>query len=897
MPAVPTRSSLACVLSLLAASLPARAQYGQFGTPQPAVPQPSEPAPGTDAAGVRPGVETSAFSIRSPSATLTGTREFLNVAGLHIRLLFDYGEADAAKDRLLTPTLQGMEASRAFARAPRPNVRRTVELAVLPRVGGFDIFAFGTETEGEERRPNPDLAQLVTELRSIADAERVRRRGYLGQEVYQLGYVQADRALAGLKALGYAVVEFQGADSENAWEKIYRPVEDGDRSRLPLVVKMVDAPKTSLMDPAPPRQAAGAQGMGFGMPAGGYGVPAQTSAVPDIGGTYLHQQTAGEPQQRLLVVYDAADPDSLARLMNVLRDKIDVPARQMVIEALVIEVNTSRLADLAVGLFTANGRIDAATKPQEDGSVPLVLQLDSSAREIARRFGASLRALVQSGDAQVLSNPSVLVLDGRQARIQVGQQVPVVKSTATVSGVVSSVDYFPVGIVLNLRPRASENGQHVTMQVETIVSAVNRGDTGTDAASKVLFAPVVDNRQVQTYVRVADNTPFIIGGLISTTQQKSRGGVPFLSEIPFLGALFGSRSVQDVKKEVIVVITPHVVPRDETSFSYVIPKDSDVFSTFGYQLFRNAYRIRTNDRFDLKFVTESEAVRRLQERARREAAAAPSLGTREPWASLLAGGVPGEEILVRRMLYEIIQRTRFADYIDPSRIIFFEEADLADPVEDRPVKLAVRLADVSGPANALVLDFDTHDRVSEDHPFAQSRARVTVETLPKDGWFARLRSARAPGPDGLPARWAIPISDSDVWGLKPLDVLRGVLMLKRVISLNRSLPLTIRDFQAGRQVLFPTETDLAQSNWVVDREVAQYFYEALLYYPAFEEAFKARSAAIAKQMDSEPRRRSAAEQKGAAAGAETRKDAAPETKPAARPGEAKPAVDAKPAGK
>ena len=172
--------------------------------------------------------------------------------------------------------------------------------------------------------------------------------------------------------------------------------------------------------------------------------------------------------------------------------------------------------------------------------MPFTFTYDETLARTALNLTAKLKALIEHGEAEILSNPSVLVLDGRQARIQIGQQVPVVNSTATAAGITSSVEYFPVGIVLNLRPRINEEGSEVTMQVETIVSAVA---STAPVGGSVLFAPTVDNRQVQTFVRVADSTPFIIGGLIATDSKNNRAGLPFLSQIPFLGALFRQTTI------------------------------------------------------------------------------------------------------------------------------------------------------------------------------------------------------------------------------------------------------------------------------------------------------------------------------------------------------------------
>ena len=72
------------------------------------------------------------------------------------------------------------------------------------------------------------------------------------------------------------------------------------------------------------------------------------SGAPELGGTYLHSTTAGAPEERLLLVYDQNDPESLEKLVNVIQTQIDVAAQQIVIEALVIELNTGTLRDLGV---------------------------------------------------------------------------------------------------------------------------------------------------------------------------------------------------------------------------------------------------------------------------------------------------------------------------------------------------------------------------------------------------------------------------------------------------------------------------------------------------------------------------------------------------------------------
>ena len=162
------------------------------------------------------------------------------------------------------------------------------------------------------------------------------------------------------------------------------------------------------------------------------------SSVPEIGGTFLHQATSGEPQQRLLILYDKDEPETLQRLGDLLNDVIDVPAQQVVIEALIIEVLSDKARDLGISFDSTKNEFGLSfsksvvvTDPLTGADVetgellPFIFTFDKDLTQIAT-FRAKLKALVERGEAELLSNPSVLVLDGRQARIQIAQQVPVI---------------------------------------------------------------------------------------------------------------------------------------------------------------------------------------------------------------------------------------------------------------------------------------------------------------------------------------------------------------------------------------------------------------------------------------------------------------------------------------
>ena len=120
--------------------------------------------------------------------------------------------------------------------------------------------------------------------------------------------MQGDRVIALLKALGYATVEFIAEQGESVEETVYTVLQEV--YGYPLIIKFIDANKTSLM--APSIDGGGGEASG-------------------LGGTYLHQQTSGAPEQRLFIVYEKAYPEQMHALMQLLRNDIDVPALEATI--------------------------------------------------------------------------------------------------------------------------------------------------------------------------------------------------------------------------------------------------------------------------------------------------------------------------------------------------------------------------------------------------------------------------------------------------------------------------------------------------------------------------------------------------------------------------------------
>jgi Flp pilus assembly secretin CpaC len=810
------------------------------------------------------------FYLNSPFKSLFQNQKVLDSLGLRIALSFNYkmGKKDEAGWK--TVGLPGVVAHRLYIKPLAPGSYRTIELALsqTPR-GEFQVAVYGQQVEPRAQGPNPDLMQFQQ-----AANEEIARLGQapaaptalsdLSYDTYYLSYVTADRAMALLKTLGYTTVEYNEQAGESLYNKIYNPIKLGT-GKPPVIVKLINSTKTSLMEPTTTQPGVpGQMPVGVTQPAaqmGGFGGGAGFSGVPQIGGTFLDKMTSGDPQERLLVLYDKSDPESLQNLLNLLQSTIDVPSREIMIEAQVIEMNANKTRDLGVTFETVQNQVDVANAAADSSGAALtIFSFTKGAPRIAS-FNAQLQALLTTGQAEILSNPSVLVLDDRQARIQIGQQVPVAQSAVSVGTIASGFSYFPVGIVLNLRPRVNEDGSEITMQTETIVSAINqvatnaqKGCSPTSTSSSTNpCAPVVDNRQVQSIVRVANNTPFIIGGLISTNNSTSMTGIPLLSQIPGLGALFRSTSTTKIKQEVIIVVTPHVVPLEDKYFSYVIPKDSSQFDRFDYKLFRNSYRIRGNDLFDLEFVYDSNVYKNLVNRVKEASTLDPELKTKEPYASVLNGGAPGEDILVRRLLWEIIFKTNYEKYINPDQIIFFKNDPSAPGGAGFQIDyLSQEIKNLKDGQNALALTFEAHPKGTEDRPFVPPKAFVSFTKVSMQDYPEKLIDGNKRNPDGTPKEWQVLLSDEKlptVRGATALQLLQGAIVLKRVLDLNKDMPLTLQGYHIGRQVLFPSQEELQKGYHLVDREVAKLFYEVFNYYPAFEQEFNRETRQMNAEID------------------------------------------------
>jgi len=641
-------------------------------------------------------------------------------------------------------------------------------------------------------------------------------------EQIKLSYIQTDRALAVLKTLGYAVVEFKAGKGEVSGENNFTPVFSNKNTNLnapgalPIIIKLPDSETISLVEKSTSKSSSKKSALGV-----------------DLGGVILDNTTSGEPMQRLLVGYKPGDYRPMARLRDLIQNEIDIPASQIAIEALVIEINTDNLNELGVD-FTSSGPITASFPPPQGGSIsPFTVVLDRTLLGTTSNFRANMEALVSAKKAEILSKPSALVLDGRQARIQVGQQIPIVKTITDQIAKTRSVDYIPVGIVLNVRPRISEDGSRITMQVETIISETEER-IGAAGGDDVASAPIINNRKVQSFVRVANNTPFIIGGLINKKVTENEGGVPILGKIPILKTFFSVSGDKFTRKEVIVVITPHIITESESNFSRVIPQDAERFNMMDNQSFPNSYRVKNADIYDLNFIYDSPVFQNIKQEVENRAKKDVTLASKEPYKSLLENKIPGESIIVKRMMLDIISKLNYSQHIDPEKILYFRTSSV-DPAGFEVSPLAPEIKNIPT-GQTLQLTYSLEGKATFEKPFVRPTALTGYISIEEsfDSYKNALGQLNTLGATPDEDVFTILITQSEP---KYERRLYEVLILKKLLEMNPDLELTFDYFKAGIEILFPTAQVLNGNSHIVDRDAAKYFYEVNAYYGAFELEF------------------------------------------------------------
>lgn len=247
---------------------------------------------------------------------------------------------------------------------------------------------------------------------------------------------------------------------------------------------------------------------------------------------------------------------AVAAAVKLLND-IDTKPRQVLVEVQVIDTSPEFSEQLGVKWdwlpfnFWELGKGTTVTSSVANTTRPAGF---GQFTRLPWNFNALLDAMVTKKEAKILAKPSVMVIDGDEANVFIGDTIRARLSQAGGLGAQTvEIAEFPVGIILLLRPRVNADG-HITMRVHPVVSTI------TDIDSDNI--PQTSTREAETTVIVKDGETVVIGGLIRDEMTRTIQEIPILSKIPILGELFRSRSTNKRKSEIMVLITPRLM-KDE----------------------------------------------------------------------------------------------------------------------------------------------------------------------------------------------------------------------------------------------------------------------------------------------------------------------------------------------
>ena len=265
-----------------------------------------------------------------------------------------------------------------------------------------------------------------------------------------------------------------------------------------------------------------------------------------------------------------ANPRDFKKILDALK-QLDIVPLQVLVEATIVEIALSGNLKYGVqwdflGLATDDHRsrisLDGTIDGDTSGIKPIFPGFNWSAIMRPDTIRAQLSALAGENRVNVLSSPSVMVLDNQTATIQVGNEVPVATTqqqggtTAANDNLINNIEYKKTGVMLSVTPRVTPGGL-IQMVIEQEVSTAEKTD------SSQLNSPTFNTRNIKSSVAVRSNQAVVLGGLIEDRNADGKQGIPGLYDLPFAGALFGERTKTSKRTELVVVLTPKVISSDQ----------------------------------------------------------------------------------------------------------------------------------------------------------------------------------------------------------------------------------------------------------------------------------------------------------------------------------------------
>ncbi len=242
---------------------------------------------------------------------------------------------------------------------------------------------------------------------------------------------------------------------------------------------------------------------------------------------------------------------------------LDVPVQSVMLDTEVLEVTES--GSKALGL-NYNQSDTSPIAHIYDAQAAALSNIPSNVAAGSLAIQSDIFLLVSRGQARVLASPKILTEDGVSASILTGDSLPIRVTTPVgfngATAVSSQVEYINVGVNLQILPHITNNGG-VSADIYSVVSSVTGFTSSND--------PQISTRQAQTRVNLLEGQTLVIGGLLQQRDIRNLQKIPILGDLPLVGALFRFYTETRQDTNLIITITPHIVPEPASTGASAAP--------------------------------------------------------------------------------------------------------------------------------------------------------------------------------------------------------------------------------------------------------------------------------------------------------------------------------------
>lgn len=457
--------------------------------------------------------------------------------------------------------------------------------ALFPAKSG-DPAKFAADLQAALQLDNDSALTGAIKIVPVEQANAVmviaQQSAYLDRVSRLVAQLDSAKETAGRTIHVYYLKNVQATDIQPILQRAVNPPSGGTEAEiapgnLPPTsrgAQVMGGPATTQPTPANNQAPTQPAGLGLGGMGPGQMQPMNMPDMPpgaDTTGANARgpQIIADRTNSALLIV---ATESEYATIEAAIR-KLDILPMQVLIEATIAEVTLNNDLQYGTQFYLANhegqitlsNAVSASQTPTTNTVTnsqlfPGTLAPNFPGFAIAHTVGSmqfALQALKNITDVQVISAPSLLVLDKQQASFQVGDLVPTITQSAESvitagAPVVNNVQYQPTGVILTVTPRINSGGL-VTLDLEQEVSDV------VQTTSSTINSPTFQQRKIKTRVLAQDGETISLAGLISDKKTRGNSGIPLLQEIPLFGNLFSSRTKNSDRTELLILLTPRVV--------------------------------------------------------------------------------------------------------------------------------------------------------------------------------------------------------------------------------------------------------------------------------------------------------------------------------------------------